>query len=104
MQLRPTTGEYIAMRHQREWSGSTKLTDPIYNIELGIAYFRYLERKFKGNREHALVAYNWGPTNLFTALQTSTPIPSGPKQYAEKILGTHARWASMYKANEQRRL
>ena len=98
MQIIPSTGEYIARLENRSWDGALKLREPSYNIELGITYFRYLEDLFRGNREHALIAYNWGPQNLMMALKNKTAIPSSPRQYAQKILSTHERWTMEYRS------
>lgn len=38
MQIRPTTGEWIAKIIKLPWRGKNALKDPVYNIKLGAAY------------------------------------------------------------------
>jgi soluble lytic murein transglycosylase-like protein len=91
MQIQPATGKYVSNRVKELSWEEAKLTDPQYNIRLGIAYFKYLENLF-GSKERALIAYNWGPTKLARALKSGEEIPSGPQSYAKKILSLHAKW------------
>jgi soluble lytic murein transglycosylase len=41
-----------------------ELLDPYKNLHLGIYYFTYLLDKYRNNLQHALVAYNLGPSAL----------------------------------------
>jgi soluble lytic murein transglycosylase-like protein len=92
MQIMPETGQYVSKLQNLKWSGVRMLHDPNTNLRLGIAYLKYLEDKFKGNRERVLVAYNWGPANLDQALKNRLPVPSEPLQYARKIISAHRVW------------
>ena len=92
MQILPSTAKYISDQHDLEWTGSHRLKDVDYNIRLGIAYLQYLEKMFKGNKEHALIAYNWGPANLASALKKGAKIPTPPVHYARKILNSSQQW------------
>lgn len=94
MQIQPATGKYVSNRVKELSWEENKLTEPQYNIRLGIAYFKYLENLF-GSKERALIAYNWGPTNLARALKLGEEIPPGPQGYAKKILSMHAKWQSI---------
>jgi soluble lytic murein transglycosylase-like protein len=96
MQILPDTGKYISRKNSIDWLGETKLTDPSYNIRLGIAYLKYLEGYFGQNREHILVAYNWGPGNMLSALKKQSNLPSGPKNYARTIMRDHSKWQREY--------
>jgi hypothetical protein len=98
MQLMPATAKYISEKTELEWHGISRLKDPYYNIKLGTAYLKYLEELFDGNREQMLIAYNWGPTNLNTALKQRTRIPGSPRQYAHTIISNHARWNTEFAA------
>ena len=94
MQLMPETARYTETKLQKPlWrqSGSSSHHSD-YNLTLGIAYLKHLEDSFDGNRELALIAYNWGPGNLKNALKNNTHIPESTKIYARKILRTHERW------------
>jgi soluble lytic murein transglycosylase-like protein len=97
MQILPDTARYISSRNRFTWQVG-KLSDPEYNIQLGIAYLKELEKKFNGNREHALIAYNWGPANLNQAFKGVKKIPGCSIQYAQKILSTHTKWKQEFKA------
>lgn len=65
MQLRPETareraGELGLPAPTRE----DLLGDPALNLRLGVEYLVYLERRYGGDVEAALCAYNGGPTRL----------------------------------------
>ena len=61
MQVRPFVGEDVAGRIGVPWQGAQTLFDPVANVRIGAAYLAELLERF-GNREHALAAYNIGPT------------------------------------------
>lgn len=96
MQLLPSTARYISSRTNTPWLGDARLRDPVYNIKLGIAYLKYLDKRFGGNKEHVLIAYNWGPGNLFKAFKREKAIPSCTVKYARGVLGTHRQWRNEY--------
>lgn len=92
MQVLPSTGEHISKVSRISWLGGQKLHEPQYNIRLGISYLKYLEKMYNGNREHALIAYNWGPGRLSRALKSQERIPGSPITYARKIMRNHSQW------------
>ena len=93
MQILPPTGEYISnMVKAVSWNGSSALKEPKYNLKLGVAYLKYLEKYFGTNPEHILIAYNWGPANLQKALAKTSSIAKGPKKYANKVISTYKLW------------
>ncbi len=97
MQIRPSTGRYISEKtDDLDWHGAFKLNDPHYNIRTGIAYLKYLDAMFKGNRERMLVAYNWGPGNMLEAMKGTKVVPGGSAQYARTILRDTLAWNSQY--------
>src|SRR5919108_3160006 len=64
MQLTPATARYIARK-----SGGTQfvvddLATPQVNISYGAYYLRYLLRRYDGNEDFALAAYNAGEGNV----------------------------------------
>jgi len=63
-------------------------------LRLGSQYLAELQKRFRGNMYHSLIAYNWGPTNLSLALKRGERIPAGPVIYAKKILAQQAVWKS----------
>lgn len=97
MQLLPSTAKEVARKNSKSVSD---IHDIDSNIELGINYLRYLEEKFNGSLELALVAYNWGPGNLDRALETSSPIPDQPLRYAKEILSAHRVWKGEFQRLE----
>lgn len=92
MQLMPSTGEYISTKKSIDWEGEGRLHEPEYNLRLGVAYLKYLNQAFDGDRERVLMAYNWGPNNLRTALRSGGKAPSTTQRYARTIIETHAKW------------
>ena len=95
MQIMPATGRFICDR-ENIVLGPRGLHDPRINVKLGIAYLKYLESMFQGNRARALIAYNWGPANLGSALRRKAAPPSSTVKYAQKIISTHAKWKNQY--------
>jgi len=96
MQLMPATGKYISEREKIELKRSEDLHDPATNIRLGIAYLKYLERKFNGNRERVLIAYNWGPSNVALSMRNGAKPPTQSLQYAKTILSAHTQWENEF--------
>jgi soluble lytic murein transglycosylase len=96
MQIMPETGRYVSARENISWGGARSLKDPKTNLRLGIAYLKYLDAKFGGNRERVLIAYNWGPANLNNALRRRGRAPMESIDYARKILTTHRKWKSQF--------
>lgn len=93
MQIKPSTGRYVSMVEQVYWHGESQLVNPTYNLKLGIAYLKYLDKMFRGNKHNTLVAYNWGPGNLKGALRDkSQSIPSSSIKYSNKIQSRYAAW------------
>ncbi len=99
MQILPQTGKYVSDIQDVRWHGPSRLKDPNYNLRLGIAYLQYLHKKFDGNIERILVAYNWGPNNLITALRNGSPVPQMCKKYMTTILSNFKNWSTEYAAN-----
>jgi hypothetical protein len=97
MQILPTTGKYISKKRDIRWVGEQQLHNPDFNIRVGIQYLKYLDTMFSGNREKVLIAYNWGPGNLIDAIKNQRRIPSGPLNYAKKILKHHGSWNQLYR-------
>lgn len=58
MQLMPSTAKWLASKMQTDYS-LDKLYEPLYNINMGTYYLRYLMDKF-GDEYTALCAYNAG--------------------------------------------
>jgi soluble lytic murein transglycosylase-like protein len=91
MQIMPATGAWLVARHDLPRG---RLTDPGFNLRLGISYLKYLEQTYSGNRVFALVAYNWGPGHVDSAAGGRRRIPKECMQYALKIMHDYRRWSS----------
>lgn len=61
MQVMPSTGRWLLQRRGERLGPSSRLFDPELNVSIGTAYLAELIEQF-GTVEHALVAYNAGPT------------------------------------------
>lgn len=92
MQLMPKTGEYISALAADSKRQKIDLHDPATNLRLGIAYLKYLDQRFAGDKHQTLIAYNWGPTNLSKALRSKRSLPQQSVQYAHKVLSHHDQW------------
>lgn len=102
MQIQPDTGRFISRQANVAWHGGSRLSDPRYNLKLGIAYIQHLFESFDGNLEHALIAYNWGPANLNQALSRRGHIPSSTIKYARSILNNQKRFRRDYDSTKAR--
>jgi soluble lytic murein transglycosylase-like protein len=91
MQIMPATGQWLQSKNDIPRG---KLTDPGHNLRVGIAYLKYLEQEFHGNRIFTLVAYNWGPGHVQSATGGKRRIPKECMTYALKILNDYQRGQS----------
>jgi soluble lytic murein transglycosylase len=82
MQIRPTTGEWIAGIYNMKWKGEKSLFDPITNIKLGAAFLSYLRDRFDDHAQLYLAAYNMGQTNVNNALAKKI----WPKDYPQHVM------------------
>jgi soluble lytic murein transglycosylase-like protein len=84
MQIQAPTGEWIAARCGLPWTGENMLLDPVTNVRLGAHYLSDLHKRF-GRWDHALTAYNFGPTRIRALITQGETVPAG---YAGRVLGT----------------
>jgi len=61
MQLIPATAREMAAFNRECLTHPRQLFDPEFNIRLGTTYLNYLSRRFNGQKEKILAAYNAGP-------------------------------------------
>ena len=94
MQILPSTGTFVAGLEGFEAVMKHRLTDPDYNVKLGIAYLKYLEQMYNGNRMLVLTAYNWGPGRVVDAIEGRRRIPAEVMSYALRILRDHQEWVN----------
>lgn len=90
MQIRPTTGEWMAKILKSKWRGEKTLRDPIENIKLGVAYLSWLREKFEGHGQLYLAAYNMGPKSVKNAVSRNVY----PKDYPIHVM---KRYIAFYK-------
>lgn len=90
MQIRPTTGEWMAKMLKTKWRGEKTLRDPIENIKLGVAYLSWLRTKFEGHGQLYLAAYNMGPKSVKNAVSRNIY----PKDYPIHVM---KRYIAFYK-------
>ena len=64
MQVTPDTAHFIARRSGGDAFRTEDLDTPQVNISYGSYYLRYLMRRYDGDTELALAAYNAGETNV----------------------------------------
>ena len=81
MQLLPSTGRLF---------GARDLFDPVQNLRAGMSYLSYLIRRYDGDLEKVLAAYNAGPgvVDRFNGI----PPYSETRWYVENILMRYDRW------------
>ncbi|UCF80289.1 MAG: lytic transglycosylase domain-containing protein [Acidobacteriota bacterium] len=85
MQIMPSTGQYLAAGLGFGLESDTeRLTDPWLNIDCGAYYLRDLMRRF-GSVETALVAYNYGPTEIAYRIESGDFSPRA-YSYPKKVL------------------
>ncbi len=61
MQLIPATAREMASFNRQTLRHPEMLFDPGFNVMLGTTYLRYLSKRFNGEKEKILAAYNAGP-------------------------------------------
>jgi soluble lytic murein transglycosylase len=94
MQLRLSTGEWLAKKLKMPWNGNKTLEDPIQNVQLGTAYLAYLRSKFNGHGQLYVAAYNMGATNVRRALAKQIR----PKDYPRHVM---KRYLAYYKSSSE---
>ncbi len=70
MQIRPNTLQFLAEREGLRLSPEEVAADPALCVRLGIRYLRWLQERFGGELELALMAYNGGPDRIRQALRS----------------------------------
>jgi hypothetical protein len=90
MQVMPQTGPEAAMLAGLPWDEEAFHNDAAYNELLGIAYLSEQLRKYDGNVERALAAYNAGPGRVDAALSTHgdnwlAAVPAETQDYVARV-------------------
>lgn len=90
MQLRTSTGKWIAGLTKIKWTGKNMLKDPVANIKLGTAYLAWLRERFDGHGQLYVAAYNMGQTNVKRALKKSVWPKDYPRHVMKRYLAYYA--------------
>lgn len=93
MQLMPRTGR---------WMGARDLYDAEQNIDAGVKYIKYLDKRFNGNLKNTIAAYNAGEGNVLR--YNGIPPFRETQQYVKKVLGNYDRRQKQLKKFEQNQL
>jgi soluble lytic murein transglycosylase-like protein len=75
MQLMPRTGR---------WMGARNLYDPEQNVDAGVKYIAYLDKRFKGDLKKIVAAYNGGEGNVMR--YRGIPPFRETRTYVKKVL------------------
>jgi len=97
LQLERDKGGYIAGVTGMTWKGPDELLIPTYNLELGIAYIKFLDKIFRGNTRHILMAKSMGARNFINTMKQGEQLPPASVAYADSVLNLHGRWALEFK-------
>lgn len=90
MQVMPETGPEAAQLAGLPWDENAYRTDPAYNELIGIAYLSEQLRKYDGDVERALAAYNAGPNRTDEAVNEHgdhwlASMPAETQDYVTRI-------------------
>jgi len=97
MQLMPETAAELAANGGLAYHGPGALHDPKLNIELGIRYIVWLQKKFPTYR-HILTAYNIGPAALYKKLKSGEELNLG---FYRKVMGAKRFYEREAKAGDR---
>ncbi len=92
MQLMPRTGR---------WMGARNLYDPEQNVDAGVKYIKYLEKRFKGNRKLVIAAYNGGEGNV--QRYGGVPPFRETRDYVKKVMSNYDRRTKQLQKYQQQR-
>lgn len=90
MQLMPRTGR---------WMGARDLYNPEQNIDAGVKYIKYLDKRFNGDVKKIIAAYNGGEGNV-QRYQGIPPFPE-TRQYVKKVMKNYDKRTRQMQKYEQ---
>lgn len=93
MQLMPRTGR---------WMGAQNLYDPEQNLDAGVKYLKYLEKRFNGNQTKIIAAYNAGEGNVLR--YGGIPPFRETRTYVKKVKKSYNRHNQELEKQEQEAL
>jgi hypothetical protein len=86
MQVKPSTGRWVARRFRLPWAGNPSLFNPATNVRIGITYLTQLRARY-GSLERALIAYNRGPSGSDGVI----PVDPSSDPYVSKVLSNYRK-------------
>jgi soluble lytic murein transglycosylase-like protein len=92
MQLMPRTGR---------WMGASDLYDPEQNVDAGVKYIKYLQKRFDGNLTKTIAAYNAGEGNVMR--YRGVPPFRETRTYVKKVMQNYNKRNKQIRAFEQER-
>lgn len=106
MQLMPATARFIADRNGISYAGSSELTKPSKNIQLGCAYFDFAKEKMYEDDLLAVASYNGGPNAVqvwkdkkdfrnFDEFIENIPYPE-TRDYVKKVYRSYWVYLNIY--------
>ena len=93
MQLMPRTGR---------WMGARNLYDPEQNIDAGVKYIKYLDKRFDGNLKNIIAAYNGGEGNV--KRYGGIPPFRETRQYVKKVMKNYDKRTRQVEQYEREQL
>jgi soluble lytic murein transglycosylase-like protein len=87
MQLMPRTGR---------WLGASNLYDPEQNVDAGVKYIKYLQKRFNGNLKQTIAAYNAGEGNV--KRYGGVPPFQETRSYVKKVMSRYEERSAQLKA------
>lgn len=93
MQLMPRTGR---------WMGARDLYDPEQNVDAGVKYIKYLDKRFNGDLKKTLAAYNGGEGNVMR--YRGIPPFRETRQYVTKVMKNYDKHTKKLESYEKKHL
>jgi soluble lytic murein transglycosylase-like protein len=93
MQLMPRTGR---------WMGAKNLYDPEQNVDAGVKYIAYLNKRFKGDQTKIIAAYNGGEGNVMR--YKGIPPFRETRTYVKKVMKNYDKRTAQIEKYEQQQL
>ncbi len=91
MQLMPRTGR---------WMGARDLYDPEQNVDAGVKYIKYLDKRFDGDLKNTIAAYNAGEGNV--ERYGGIPPFRETQTYVKKVMSNYDKRKKELKRYEER--
>jgi len=93
MQLMPRTGR---------WMGARNLYDPEQNVDAGVKYIAYLNKRFKGDTKKVIAAYNGGEGNVMR--YRGVPPFRETRTYVKKVMKNYDKRTKQLENHEKQQL